>query len=569
MTNQIQTQQIMEVMIAMTTIAIMTIGFRMIDKLMLEPQSGQLSIPSRFRVEQTTVDKVIDDLERTWHRIDSDMSIRMQEALGILKHVMAYYYEEKAVVVWDNSNLIGIAAYRTIIDRDMGVQDTHISELASFTYEPGVGKLLVEKIIEIAKKESSDTVTASHAPGYRDFYEKLGFVKDYRYPEAPTLMMYDLKKGNPAADEIHCLICDKLLEPGNMVVVEYRSYSPKAKFSDTASSYFCKECWKKCLQQNRIGDSFGKLPVAVNGVPWDEYKKTATDWKFYKAGSNSDGVKTFQYTTFEKVWNKLDKAAEHASDSGDPKLIAAADVYYSLVRMAGYVDIGTLLAYSADSSILGGAMAALTTDERWGKAWELYGIFSFSPTPGIGEVILKEVIRMAKADNCVALLGVPKVPRSLDFFKRHNFKYAPGEQKKPLGEAIWVKYINGGTGNPNGMPAPIVSEIQGNITARIEGVRAVAELSVLSPSELPMFGLEPDNWLWFNRLINQSGIPRVGTLLLDAVLKYCKEKGYSILNQVSAYGDIKQKALEDWYISKGFTPVDYKKYGNTLLKWIL
>lgn len=117
------------------------------------------------------------------------------------------------------------------------------------------------------------------------------------------------------------------------------------------------------------------------------------------------------------------------------------------------------------------------------------------------------------------------------------------------------------------LPAPTVSEIYGNITVSMLGVRAVAELSVLDPSGAALYGVDPDNWLWFNRLINQSGIPRVGSLLLDAVLNYCKEKSYSILNQVSAYGNVKQKELEGWYIRKGFSPVNYKKYGNALLKW--
>jgi len=102
----------------------------------------------------------------------------------------------------------------------------------------------------------------------------------------------------------------------------------------------------------------------------------------------------------------------------------------------------------------------------------------------------------------------------------------------------------------------------------MSGIRATAELTKLAQSEAAVFGLESDTWLWFNRLINQSGIPRVGTLLLDGVLKYCGEKNYSIVNQVNAYGTISQKELEDWYIRKGFTPVDYKKHGNALLKWV-
>jgi len=119
----------------------------------------------------------------------------------------------------------------------------------------------------------------------------------------------------------------------------------------------------------------------------------------------------------------------------------------------------------------------------------------------------------------------------------------------------------------DGSERVVVTEVEGNITARIPGVRAVAELTRLTPSEAATFGLEPDSWLWFNRLINQSGMPRIGTLLLDEVMRYCGERGYSIANQVNAYGDISQEELEDWYIRKGFSPVDYGKYGNAFLKW--
>ena len=99
-----------------------------------------------------------------------------------------------------------------------------------------------------------------------------------------------------------------------------------------------------------------------------------------------------------------------------------------------------------------------------------------------------------------------------------------------------------------------ITEIADNITAHIPDVRATAELTRLNNSEAISFGLEPNNWFWFNRLINQSGEPGIGTLLLDKVLEYCSVKNYSIVNQVNAYGDISQKELEDWYIRKGFTP---------------
>lgn len=72
------------------------------------------------------------------------------------------------------------------------------------------------------------------------------------------------------------------------------------------------------------------------------------------------------------------------------------------------------------------------------------------------------------------------------------------------------------------MSEVVITEIEGNIAAHIPGVRATAELSSLANHEVIIFGLEPNKWYWFNRLINQSGIPRIGTLLLDEVLKYCK-----------------------------------------------
>lgn len=117
------------------------------------------------------------------------------------------------------------------------------------------------------------------------------------------------------------------------------------------------------------------------------------------------------------------------------------------------------------------------------------------------------------------------------------------------------------------LPEVIVVETEDGVSARMPGIRASAELSKLPQYEAVLLGLEPNNWLWFNRLINQSGIPKVGGLLLDGVLEYCRQKNYCIVNHVSAYGAISQKELEDWYIRKGFTPVDFKKYGNVLLKW--
>lgn len=160
----------------------------------------QSSNPGNFRLERTPVDsRILDHLEQTWHRIEPDTSYEMQSALGILKEVMGYYYEELCVVVWDNSNLVGIAVYETTYDVNLGIQNTNVKELASFTHEPGVGKALVEEVVKIGREEGSDIVSLSHGPGVRPFYEKLGFVQNTYYPGEPTLMMYELKSSSPGS----------------------------------------------------------------------------------------------------------------------------------------------------------------------------------------------------------------------------------------------------------------------------------------------------------------------------------------------------------------------------------
>lgn len=114
-----------------------------------------------------------------------------------------------------------------------------------------------------------------------------------------------------------------------------------------------------------------------------------------------------------------------------------------------------------------------------------------------------------------------------------------------------------------------ITEYVGRISAVIPGERASADLSSIEPELLISFGIDriAKGWYFFNRLINQSGKPGLGTLLLDRVLAFCKEHNYSILNQVSAYGNLSQAELERWYISKGFKPVNYKMYKNSVLKW--
>jgi len=153
--------------------------------------------PTDFRIERTTTDQVLGDLEHTRCRITPDTSYEMLSALGILKEIIAYYYEEPCVVVWDDSSLVGAAVYETTYDRDKGILNTLIKELASFTHKPSVGRLLVEEVLRIGREENADIVSASYGPGAMGFYEKLGFVKDVYYPDEPTLVMYRLKSSNP------------------------------------------------------------------------------------------------------------------------------------------------------------------------------------------------------------------------------------------------------------------------------------------------------------------------------------------------------------------------------------
>lgn len=154
--------------------------------------------PNTFRIERTTVDRIGDDLERTWHRIESDMNTRMQSSLSILKEVLGYYWLEPAVAAWDNGNLIGVVVYETYDVVDLGTRETHIKELASFTYKVGVGRALVDEIIKLSREEQCQYVTVSYGPGAKGFYEGLGFVEDTRITsEVSTLMMYKLKTGDP------------------------------------------------------------------------------------------------------------------------------------------------------------------------------------------------------------------------------------------------------------------------------------------------------------------------------------------------------------------------------------
>jgi len=117
------------------------------------------------------------------------------------------------------------------------------------------------------------------------------------------------------------------------------------------------------------------------------------------------------------------------------------------------------------------------------------------------------------------------------------------------------------------MSEVVVLESPESITVTIRGKRVRAEISPL----IAGFGeldLPSGKWWFFNRLINETGEKGLGGVVLDELLKYCQDKGYSILNTVNAYGGMPQKVLENWYISKGFKAFDHKRFKNTLLIWV-
>ena len=152
-------------------------------------------LSSTFTIKRTAINtKTLDDLEAAWHRIESDMSYEMQNALGILKEVMGYYFEETAVAVYKGKDLVGVAVYEVGRDKDLQIDYTHIKELASFTHELGVGRMLVDEVIKIARENACDEVTVSHGAGAKGFYDRLGFkLYEGAGGETGTLMVYKLR----------------------------------------------------------------------------------------------------------------------------------------------------------------------------------------------------------------------------------------------------------------------------------------------------------------------------------------------------------------------------------------
>jgi len=164
-------------------------------KLMFNDIPHSLLADNVLTVKRARIDaKMLDDLEHAWHRIESDMSLDMQSALGILKEVMSYSYEEPCVAVYENSELVGIAVYDVGRDVNLQIDYTHIKELASFTHKPGIGSLLICETVKIARENKSGEVTVNHGAGAKGFYEKQGFVL-YKGAggETGTLMVRKLK----------------------------------------------------------------------------------------------------------------------------------------------------------------------------------------------------------------------------------------------------------------------------------------------------------------------------------------------------------------------------------------
>lgn len=117
----------------------------------------------------------------------------------------------------------------------------------------------------------------------------------------------------------------------------------------------------------------------------------------------------------------------------------------------------------------------------------------------------------------------------------------------------------------------MITEKDGVIAAIEEGRNASAELTKINSlgdlDGIVENSFWEDKWYFFKKLINQSGEKGLGTALLDEVLEYCRQKKYSILHTVTGIGGYSQQETEDWFLSKGFKPLNYKKYNNTILIW--
>jgi hypothetical protein len=117
----------------------------------------------------------------------------------------------------------------------------------------------------------------------------------------------------------------------------------------------------------------------------------------------------------------------------------------------------------------------------------------------------------------------------------------------------------------------MITEKDGIITAFTEGKRAAAELTKMRAladlDGIAENSFWEDKWFFFRILVNQSDEKGLGSKLLDEVLEYCRQKKYSILHIVNGYGGYGQKETEDWFMSRGFKPLNYAKYKNGILIW--
>jgi len=159
---------------------------------------------SGLTIRRSTVERELDAIERARAQIASDMDTRMQSSYSIVGDIMGYYYDSDAVIAERNGELVGIATYVTAHNHDYNIDEARIQELASLTYEPGVGKAIVEEIIKIAKEQSASLVTVNYGPGARGFYERLGFIEDVRYVEGrPEALVLKLNPSSPTVTLYH------------------------------------------------------------------------------------------------------------------------------------------------------------------------------------------------------------------------------------------------------------------------------------------------------------------------------------------------------------------------------
>ncbi len=95
----------------------------------------------------------------------------------------------------------------------------------------------------------------------------------------------------------------------------------------------------------------------------------------------------------------------------------------------------------------------------------------------------------------------------------------------------------------------------------VKGKRALTELPKLTGTEFSRYITNPNGWYLLKTLVDKSNTPGLQSLMIDAIIDYFATRRYSIIAPVGITG------IDKLLLSKGFVPVDYARFKNTVLKW--